>query len=60
MQWENEVLARMYSLVADMEAMKALNTEREMRGESLAYSEESFTMEEKELQGISHQLRELT
>lgn len=36
------LVAEMWADIACIEAMKAANKEREMRGESLAYPEESF------------------
>lgn len=56
--WAN--VAEMWSVVAEVEGMKAINLERERGGYALAYSEESFIDAAKILKAISlniHNLR---
>lgn len=47
------VFAQTVSAMAEIEAMKALNTERERNGHALAYSEEAF-LQVIDRYGISH------
>lgn len=49
-----EKMCQMYSLVAMCEGMKAENVQREMRGESLAYSEIDFFRISTELEKLAN------
>lgn len=46
------VFAKMHSAHASIELMKAKNTEREMLGQALAYSDESFYAVQQDLEEI--------
>lgn len=52
--------AEALSVAADIEGMKALNTEREQRGHSLAYNEDAFVAKGDLLRGISNRILEVS
>ena len=55
--WQVPLYVQALAEVAKMEAMKALNQYREIRGESQAYGEDAFLRIAFELETISRDLR---
>lgn len=55
--WQVPLYVQALAEVAKMEAMKALNKYRELRGESQAYDEDAFLCIASELETISRNLR---
>jgi hypothetical protein len=49
---DEQLLARIYAKVAEIEAMKVANREREIKGFAFTYSEESFFGVAKELEQL--------
>ena len=52
------LVADIQAVVADIEGMKALNTYRESRGETIAYDDSHFFESRHELETIAQKLRE--
>ena len=52
------LVADIQAVVADIEGMKALNTYRESRGETIAYDDSHFLESRRELETIAQKLRE--
>jgi hypothetical protein len=53
-----KILIEAFAINAEIEGMKALNQSRERRGESQAYSEESFEKKASYLYNLSNTLHE--
>ena len=58
--WLISQQAMMWSVVAEIEAMKAENIKRDRRGESLAYGENAFFDKASELHGIAGNIQRNT
>ena len=53
------LVAEMYAVNADIEGMRAFNTNRSSHGYSIGYDEDAFAHEADKLRGISARLAEI-
>lgn len=55
--WQAGLLVDAYAVNAEIEMMKAVNKEREMKGQSLAFTEEHFTYCQQELIRLAREIK---